>query len=134
MKKAHPYLPLVFLASLLFFGLSLERPVQEKIRSLAIGALAPSWSFLNHFHHRLAQKKAVSGSSAALKSGPQEKKLLLENQLLKNQSRGIYDWLTFDQRIDEQLERLKTILKAPVEEAYWQAFFQRRAEALRQIL
>lgn len=126
------YLPLAGIVFFLFFLMSLSRPLQEKVRSFAISAVAPTYEQLISFRHLLL--KTVFLFDEPAKESVENKQLLLENELLKAQSKGVYDWLTFDQRIDEQVERLKILEKGPVNETYWKSFFQRRSEELRKIL
>jgi cell shape-determining protein MreC len=65
----------------------------------------------------------------------QYSQLKLENKLLNSQIEGVYEWLLFEERIGEQMERLKELSSLnKQEDLYWNSFFRRRAEELRQIL
>ena len=130
--KRFSYLPLALLIGSLFFLMSLSKPFQAKLRSFAVGSLAPTYEQLSNVRHLLL--KTVFLFKKPAHENVEKKQLILENELLKAQSRGIYEWLTFDQRIDEQIERLKAIEKSPSDKLYWKSFFQRRSEELRKIL
>ncbi|NGX29276.1 MAG: hypothetical protein K940chlam4_00107, partial [Candidatus Anoxychlamydiales bacterium] len=61
-------------------------------------------------------------------------KLLLENTMLKNQINGIYEWLFFENRIEDQVDKFKVLNEEDQKDIYLKDFFQRRAEELKEIL
>ena len=116
------YFPYVLLIFFLFFILSISPKTTNKMRRLAISSITP----LSFF-------KKISKTS--IKKNEKEKKnLILENTLLKAQTEGVYEWLMFDQRIEEQFQKLKKLSNKPCDELYWKDFFRRRSEELRKIL
>jgi len=96
----------------IFFLLSLSKPFTDKIRYLAISSIS---------------------SLKNLKKEDQ-KNFKLENELLKIQEEGFYQWLMFDQRIDKEVTKLKKLSEASYDEIYWKEFFIRRAEEIKNIL
>ena len=49
--KRFSYLPLALLIGSLFFLMSLSKPFQAKLRSFAIGSLAPTYEQLSNVRH-----------------------------------------------------------------------------------
>ncbi len=134
MSKRFSYLPLLFLIFSLFFFMSLPKSFQTRLRLFSISSLAPVYEGLSDFRHLFL--KTVLLLNGPKNDGIEKKQLLLENELLKAQSKGIYDWLMHDQRIDEQMQRLKNlqIEQTQTNYSYWQNFFRRRSEELKKIL
>jgi cell shape-determining protein MreC len=115
------YFPYFLLIFFLFFILSISSKTTDKIREISISSIAP----LNFF-------KKVSKTYPKNENG--KNNLILENTLLKAQTEGVYEWLMFDQRIEEQFQKLKKLSNKPCDELYWKDFFRRRSEELKKIL
>jgi len=115
MKKVS-YFPFIFLLCFLFFLLSFSKTPSQKIRGACVSGIAPFWNFFNFF---VATADFNSPKAANVLK---QKNLELENQLLKSQTEGVYEWLMFDQRIDEQVERLKEVKTKSCNELYWRDF------------
>lgn len=97
----------------MFFLLSLSKNSSEKLRYFAASSLSPAFIC-----------KRVGGNREDIKN------LSLENSLLKRQVEAARGWLTFDQRVEEEFQRLKEISKKECDDLYWKGFFRRRCEAL----
>ncbi len=65
-----------------------------------------------------------------------ESTLVLENQLLQEKIGALYEWLLFDNRIDEQTQKIRELAKREESEGilYWKEFFQRRSEEEKKLL
>ncbi len=65
-----------------------------------------------------------------------EQSLVLENQLLQEKIGALYEWLLFDNRIDEQTQKIRSLKeKEELENVlYWKEFFQRRSEEEKKLL
>lgn len=121
------YLPYALLIVFLFVLFSLSSSTTQKIRDCSVSCVAPIWANCDGFRF------FVASVFSSKKDKIKEKNLKLENTLLNKQIDGVYEWLTFDQRIDEQMERLKTV-STSLDDLYWKEFFRRRSEELKQIL
>ena len=138
------YFPFVLLISFLFMVLSLSKHHTQQIRSGVIATISPVWSSINNFRVIFSSVGKDTPSSLAENSKHKKDKkedikenaisLELENALLKDQIDSVYKWLMFDQRIDNQLDILKEVSAANIDDLYWKDFFRRRGEELRKIL
>ena len=77
-----------------------------------IGALAPAWNFF------------TKGSPQAIE------RLQQEHETLKSQMEGMRAWLLFDKWIEEQSQRLATLVKHNEQDPFWKEFYRRRSEEL----
>jgi rod shape-determining protein MreC len=128
MKKLN-FFSYFILIVFLFCLISCPATLTEKIRSHAIAGFFPSWE-------KSQSMVAMLGASPSSHIAENNKsmELQLENQLLNAQIEGVYEWLLFEERIQEQIERLKDLTKTKKTDLYWNEFFRRRADELRQIL
>ncbi|MBI5346531.1 MAG: rod shape-determining protein MreC [Chlamydiae bacterium] len=60
--------------------------------------------------------------------------LALENEFLKEEADGFYEWLSFEQRIDEQMDKFKMLSSEKRDDIYWNEFFRRRSEEIKNVL
>jgi rod shape-determining protein MreC len=130
MKKTH-YFAYLILIFFLLFVLSFSKNSSEKIRTLAVSSISPFWGKINNLRISIGTL-LPSKNEKILKEKKQN--FELENALLKDQIDSVYKWLTFDQRIDSQLEILKEVKKDHIDDLYWKDFFERRSEELKKIL
>jgi cell shape-determining protein MreC len=101
--------------------LSLPLLFTQKIRTSITSFLSPLWT---------ATEK-INGS----KEDQEEDSLFaLENRVLHDQIDSVYEWLNFEERIQEQIEQMKTISAEKHDDLYWNEFFRRRSDELRQVL
>lgn len=115
MKRALYIILLVFL----FFVMSLPKPFVEKVRYWTVASLFP-----------IFDRFSKSNITKELENS----QLKLENRLLREQMNGVYEWLSFEERIQEGVERMKKLSSEKRDDLYWNEFFRRRSEQLRQIL
>lgn len=107
------YTPYFFLVFCLFLFFSLPLRLTESVRSKTVNALHLSWLSL----------------TTTPKEGNQElEQLKLENLKLRTQIQSIREWLLYEERIEDQLERFKEISKQSGD------FFHRRSIYLSQFL
>ncbi|NGX44525.1 MAG: hypothetical protein K1060chlam3_00693, partial [Candidatus Anoxychlamydiales bacterium] len=127
MRKPN-YFPFLLLAFFLLFMMSISKNKIDKFRNFAISSFIPinsSSKFLLKTPDR-----AISQSDNKIEM----EKLLLENTMLKNQINGIYEWLFFENRIEDQVDKFKVLNEGDQKDIYLKDFFQRRAEELKEIL
>ena len=111
MRRAN-YRPYVIFVALLLFMMSLPQSATEKMRDGVVGALAPAWNFF------------TQGSPQAIE------RLQQEHQTLKSQMESMRAWLLFDKWIEEQSQRLATLVKKNEQDPFWKEFYRRRSEEL----
>jgi cell shape-determining protein MreC len=116
-KKAS-YRPYLFFGCALLLLLALPVQVTERLRYASVFLALPVW-------------KALRGSSP---DSLEKERLAWENQALRAQVDSVREWLLFDQRVDEQLDRLKELTHREEGDAFWREFFRRRGEELAQRL
>jgi rod shape-determining protein MreC len=116
---------LFFFGLFLFLLLSLSTSFTDHLRGKTV-------SFISSISAKGNDDKSSSPAQGA--GNKRFYELEMENELLKEQMGGIYEWLTFHERIEEQVERLKQLSEEKQTDLYWQEFFQRRSEDLRKIL
>jgi len=112
--------------------LSLPRSTVDGCRNIAISSIAPLSNLKNFFVHN---KRDLNNSN--LSSNPEQfsmEKIILENTMLKNQLNGVYEWLFFENRIDDQIDKYKTLSEHAAKDFLLKDFFQRRAEQLKEII
>lgn len=88
-----------------------------------VTVLAPSWQGLSFV--RAGFFLAPLGSSASRPQNEELERLKQENQMLRTQMGSMREWLVFEERIEEQLQRLKSIAGHTGDD-----FFRRRGEEL----
>jgi len=126
------YFPYIFLVAFILFLLSLPIKTTQKIRCVAVASIAPFWEHFTYYKPLFAFKlfqhaeEKVPGENANLQ-------LTLENRLLSSQVDSVYEWLSFEERIDEDMKRLKNVSDIK-DDLYWNEFFRRRNDELKQIL
>ncbi len=134
MKRVN-YFPYIILLVCLLFIMSIPQKTIHKIRNFAVASVAPSWSGFNSIRKCFFKTPiATIGNKDINPTDDTFEKLKLENALLKNQTDGFYEWLIFEQRIQEQVEKYTSLSKEEHKDIYWNDFFRRRAEELKEIL
>ena len=125
------YYPYFFLIIFLLFMLSLSKGSVDRVRNTAISSIAPTWINLNKMGRFLLKTPPLMNFQ---KNDLEKEKLFLENNMLKNQINGIYEWLFFENRIEDQVDKFKILKKENQKDIYLKDFFQRRAEEIKEIL
>ena len=128
-----PYIGL-FLA--VFIVTSLPFSFTMGLRSVAIASVSPSWSGLNSMKraslHLLTLPTVKDHISKDIEGNLKE--LQRENEALSMQLDNLRQWLLCEDRIDEQLERLKEVRDREDLDPAVSSFFQRRSEEVAKIL
>lgn len=130
-EKLAPY---IYLCIFTFTLLSFSDSFTQKLRFFSVSSLAPSWSFCQSIGR---QAQFIATSSVYYK--PTEKFILdmeelkRENQALYEQMENIRQWVLSEDRIEEQLTRIRSLDSLESEEN-WKSFFKRRKEQLASIL
>ena len=124
-----PYFLLVF-----FFlcVMSLSYRTTEKMRSLVICSFSPCWKGISSLKQNalffLTGPAAFSSDSSDMSL--EYEKLAQENQLLRSQVESVREWLLNEDRIQEQLTRLKALNPQAATDPEWKGFLTRRSEEL----
>lgn len=122
-EKQVPYL---FICLALFCCLNIPDPISRKMRSLTVSSFAPSQSVL------LAALLPKQNSN--VEKLLQEKEALhRENRSLNEQMDPIRKWLLSEDRLEEQMQRIRSLDPLEVEEK-WKAYFRRRKSHLSELL
>lgn len=126
MRKPN-YFPYFLLALFLMITISMSKKTIDNLRDVAVCSFSPMQNF-SRVLLKIPDKTYFERDSAEMK------KLTLENTMLRNQINGIYEWLFFENRIEDQVEKYKMLKIDDQKDIYLKDFFQRRAEELRDIL
>lgn len=121
------YFPFLILAFFMLFMMSMPKKTVDKFRNMAISSFIPT-NNLSKFVLKMPDRTFLSENKIEME------KLLLENTMLKNQINGIYEWLFFENRIEDQVDKFKVLNEEDQKDIYLKDFFQRRAEELKEIL
>ncbi len=122
---------LIFLLCLL---MNLPEKLSQKTRLFAIGSIAPTWEVCQMLKGKIGQLLAISSPYHISESSFLEMETLKrENRLLSLQVENLRKWLVNEDRIEEQILRLKAIDSAEVAEK-WRPFFARRRDQMARIL
>lgn len=114
-------IPYVFIFFALFCCLNFPDSVSRKMRSVAVSSFAPSQSFL------LAS--IIPKQNTNIEKLLQEKEALhRENRSLNEQIDPIRKWLLSEDRLEEQMQRIRSIDPLESEEK-WKGYFQRKKNA-----
>lgn len=131
--KRFSYRPYVILTALVLGLMALPRGFTEKLRSGVIRMCSPTWRGVQFCKSGFIGLLTISPHGMRPLS-PDEvaerERLLQENELLKAQVEAMREWLVVDDRIEEQLNRLKQIAHLHDQEAEWRDFFHRRGAQL----
>jgi len=99
--------------------LSLPIALTKNLRFYVISALSPFWQKTENIQDVKKEEDSL---------------LALENRVLHDQIDSVYEWLNFEERIQEQIERMKNMAIEKHDDLYWNEFFRRRSDELRQVL
>lgn len=107
----------------------------EKARALSVGSMAPSWGLLQAFKERAVFFLSVGsvGQGMSEKTLQQMEALKRENLRLMSQMDHLRDWLLQEDRLEEQIQRIKSVdaSSAPEEK---KSFLARRHKQMSRIL
>jgi rod shape-determining protein MreC len=133
MRKTR-YYPYLLLVIFVFLTMSFPSHPLARARSLTVLSIAPSWEAVSYLKHTLlAVATSVPPQGGRVKSDQLAQEvdhLRQENQLLRSELGQIKEWLLFEDRIDQQLDRLKQLSSRKEGELFWREFFRRRSEHL----
>lgn len=131
--RRQSYKSYLFLVLLLFVFLSLPQENTCRLRSIAVASINPPWQFF-HFLKTSAFKLLMIAPPAQISQKLDQETelnyLKAENLNLKQQIENMREYLLFEDRIDLQLEKLKSLGKQVSNEPAWKEFFKRRSQEL----
>lgn len=128
------YFPRIALVFFLLFILSLPKTHIEKYRNFAVACASPYWKSFFKAKKILLKTSLVSVNETKANDSFESQRLLLENAMLKNQIGGLREWLFFENRIEDQVEKYKSLKEKNAEGSLLKEFFQRRANELKEIV
>lgn len=119
----------------MFVLLNFPKAAGQKARAIAIGSISPSWEACLFFKEKTLSLLSIPVFSGMISENSFEKmeSLKRENLELSSQVENLRLWLLSEDRIEEQLSRLKIIDQKSVEEEY-KSFFKRRRDQMSQML
>jgi cell shape-determining protein MreC len=130
------YTPYALLLAIIFFILVLPFSFTISLRSFVVRTISPSWRGVNVVKgaslHLLTIPTIHEGSSIHLEE--KVKELQRENQLLTSQLDHMRQWLLSEDRIEEQLQRMKDLQDHSENEAFAREFYKRRSFEISKIL
>lgn len=124
------YRPYLFLLLFFFSVMSVSQNASERIRSLVVCSLAPCWRSFNFLKEEASILLTLPLPEARSSDACEIERLSLENQLLHSQMQSVREWLLFEDRIQEQVERYKLFSQADFDDLFWKEFFKRRSQEL----
>jgi rod shape-determining protein MreC len=128
------YFHYVILALFLLIVVSLPKSNIDKYRNISIACLSPCSKSIFAIKNLLLKEPLVSINESNETNSTEMKQLLLENTMLKNQINGLHEWLFFENRIEDQVEKYKSLKEKNIDNLLLKEFFQRRAEELKEIV
>lgn len=127
------YRPYVLLIFLLFCLMSFPERASESLRSAVVCGLSPCWSGLNFVREKtlfFLTFPLFGGAQPDAKSALEFERLKQENLILRTQIENVREWLLNEDRLNEQLERLKLLSAGATEDSQLKQFLQRRSKEL----
>lgn len=131
------YFPFAILFLSLFLVISLPSHTVLTVRSKSVAIVSPLWRMMHNLRSLILHAPTLSEHKSPLNLEKMDEisQLTLENQKLKAELEGVYEWLLFHERIENEMERLKYLnQKTNSQEIFWREFFQRRNEELKKNL
>ena len=116
--------------------MSIPPRTSEHLRSWVVCSFAPCWKSLSFLKEKALflltppWPESTHSSTQSLEI----ERLVQENQMLRSQIENVREWLLYEDRIQEQVDRYKLILQAAPNDAFWKEFFKRRSQELCQAL
>lgn len=132
MHQRISYFPFLSIFLSIFILISVPESRVEKIREAGLKVVIPSFNFARNFRSFIL--KVPLSPSTFEENQKKTQKLELENQLLKQQLDAVFEWLMYDQKIEEQVQRIKQYSDEEVKDSQWRSFFERRASELKRNL
>ncbi len=132
--KRISYFPYFLLIFALFLTLNISNEMANLFRSKCVYFFTPPFQWAGFTKNLLLNAPTLSSKKPLSKN--ENTQLVLENENLKSQLNAVYEWLLFDQRIEEQTERIQSLTSHHESqgELYWREFFQRRSEELKDLI
>lgn len=128
------YRPYILLL-LFFLGvMSLSHSTTERLRARVVCSFAPLWQGVHALKGFSLFGLMLPGTVLSSGSESEMQKLDQENQLLRSQMESVREWLVFEGRIEEQVERLKALQAEKEQNAGAREYVQRRGRALAQAI
>ncbi len=127
------YRPYVLLIFLLFCLMSFPERASESLRSAVVCGISPCWRGLNFVREKtlfFLTFPMFGSSQPDTKSALELERLKQENLILRTQIENVREWLLNEDRLNEQLERLKLLSAETSGESHWKEFLKRRSKEL----
>ncbi len=135
--RRQSYTPYIFLVCLLFCVFSIPPKKANKIRASVIGCIAPSFEGVSFLKSSIFKLLVIAPRGASFQDPHQIQEieeLKSENLSLKRQIDSMREYLLFEDRIDEQVEKLKLVQKNIPDDLFYKEFFRRRSEEISSLI
>ena len=111
MKKKANAFPYILIGIILFFLMSFKKDSQDSLKSPFILTASIFWQKSNSFKSLFLATPTMHSKSDNSNLETQISILSKENKLLHSQLEAVSEWLLFENRLDEQVERLNSLKK-----------------------
>src|SRR3990167_2416303 len=108
MRRSNYFLYIVLVFFLLVI-LSFPKTKADKCRNFAVSTMSPYWTSFFKAKKILSKTFFVSINESKKNDSFELQQLLLENAMLKNQIGGLHEWLFFENRIEDQVEKYQSL-------------------------
>lgn len=115
------YSSYVLLLLLFVVVLFLPEPAVKGVRGLLISSFTPAMAKMLDVRLLFSEKMQDEDTQ----------KLAIENRILQDQIDSVKEWVLFEDRIEEQLQRFKKIASISEGDLFWRDFFRRRSEEMK---
>ena len=124
------YRPYLFLVLFFLCVMSLPQGTSERMRSAAVCSFSPGWRGICFLKEKTLFFLTLPSSSLSSKDSLEFERLSQENQLLRSQIENVREWLLYEDRIQEQMERYHKLSQAAGPDSSLLDFFKRRSQEL----
>ena len=128
------YRPYVCLLLFFFSIMSFSQETSERIRSLVVCSFSPCWRSFSFLKEKTLFFLTLPAMGRSEADAYEIEHLAQENQLLRSQIENVREWLLYEDRIQEQLARVKLLSQSQFDDLFWKEFFKRRGQELSRCL
>lgn len=127
--------PYIYFIVCVFFVCNIPKAASQKIRFFCIGSLCPSWEMFHFIREKTVLAFSSPAKSLLATEGSWKELEILkrEKQVLQMQLENITEWFLHEDRVEEQIGRMKE-LQGDVEGEDLRLFYSRRQQQIMDIL
>ena len=126
------YRPYLFLLFFFLCVMSLPQGSSERMRSAVVCSFSPGWRSVCCLKEKMLFLLTLPSPlfSNSSENTLEMERLSQENQLLRSQIENVREWLLYEDRIQEQMERYHQFAQNTDLDGSWREFFKRRSQEL----